>query len=258
MTGRRWTGLGRALGALACLAILAVACGEGTSTPADGSPGNSEPGNSEPVRFPSADGVSLEGRIFGEGAVGVVLSHMLTDDQTSWWDFAEELADEGYLVLTYDFRGFCPGGSAGCSEADPHLGKTWRDVVGAVEYIRTRGAQQVMLVGSSLGGTASLMAAAQEGVSADAVVALSALVEIEGMELTPDVLRRVTAAELFIAGTGDGTAAEDARTLYEGSPRPKRVEILTTFDHGTEILEGNQAGRAHTLILDYLERYADA
>lgn len=245
VTGRR-PGPGRALAAILCLVTLAAACG-GDETP------SRAPEGSEAVTFPSADGVVLEGRLLGEGSVGVVLSHMRPSDQTSWWGFARELADEGYLVLTYDFRGYCPGGAAGCSGGEQDLGEIWRDVVGAVGFIRSRGAQRVVLIGASMGGTASLMAAAQEGAGADVVVTLSAPVAFEGMNLTPDVLTRVSAAKLFIAGTGDGSAAADAETLYASSPPPKRVEILTTDDHGTDILDGNQSGRARTLILTYLE-----
>ena len=247
VTGRRWTGLGRALAAFLCLATLAAACGGDQEVPAG------PPEGSQAVTFSSADGITLEGRLLGEGSVGVVLSHMRPSDQTSWWDLAEDLADEGYLVLTYDFRGYCPGGVAGCSEGEQDLGEIWRDVVGAVGFIRSRGAQQVVLIGASMGGTASLMAAAQDGVGAEVVVTLSAPVAFEGMNLTPEVLTRVSAAKLFIAGTGDGAAAGDAQTLYASSPLPKRVEILTTDDHGTDILDGNQSGRARTLILAYLE-----
>ncbi len=251
VTGRRWPGFGRALVALLCLATLAAACGgdeEVLTAPPEGS---------MVVTFPSTDGITLEGRLLGEGSVGVVLSHMRPSDQTAWWDFAKDLADEGYLVLTYNFRGYCPGGAAGCSAGVQDLGEIWRDVVGAVGFIRSRGAQQVVLIGASMGGTASLMAAAQDGVGADAVVALSAPAAFEGMDLTPDILTRVSAAKLFIAGTGDGSAADDAQKLYESSPPPKRVEILTTDDHGTDILHGNQSGRARTLILAYLEQYVE-
>jgi len=247
VTGRRWPDLGRALAALLCLVTLAAACGGDEGTPAG------PPEGSEVVTFTSADGITLEGRLLGEGSVGVVLSHMRPSDQTSWWDLAGDLADEGYLVLTYDFRGYCPGGAAGCSEGEQDLGEIWRDVVGAVGFIRSRGAQQVVLIGASMGGTASLMAAAQDGVDADVVVTLSAPVAFEGMNLTPEILTRVSAAKLFIAGTGDGSAAADAQTLYASAPPPKRVEILTTDDHGTDILDGNQSGRARTLILAYLE-----
>ncbi|HKZ76468.1 MAG TPA: alpha/beta hydrolase, partial [Actinomycetota bacterium] len=124
---------------------------------------------SEAVTFTSADGVKLEGRLFGDGPVGVVLSHMLPADQTSWWDFARKLSEGGYMALAFDFRGFCPGGDAGCSEGDKDIGALWQDVVGAIGFLRSEGATQVMLVGASMGGTASLVAAAQDGVEVSVV-----------------------------------------------------------------------------------------
>lgn len=248
VTGRRIC-LGRALATILCVSALAVACGSSEPRP------TKAPEGSEAVSFPSADGITLEGRLLGEGSVGIVLSHMRPSDQTSWWDFAKDLADRGYLVLSYDSRGYCPGGVAGCSAGEQDLGEIWRDVVGAIGYVRSRGASRVALIGASMGGTASLMAAAQDGVQVDVVVTLSAPMDFEGMDLTPDVLTRVSAAKLFIAGTGDDSAAEDAQTLYAMSPPPKRVQILTTDDHGTDILIGNQSGPARTLILTHLEQY---
>jgi pimeloyl-ACP methyl ester carboxylesterase len=251
-TGRRWIAGRRALaGALGVVLALAVACREAE-------PAGVPPEGSRAVSFPSADGVRLEGRLIGEGSVGVVLSHMRPADQRSWWPFARDLADAGYLVLTYDFRGYCPGGVGGCSAGERDLGEIWRDVLGAIDFLRSRGARQVVLIGASMGGTASLLAAAQDQVSVEAVVTLSAPASFEGMDLTPDVLTRVDAAKLFVAGTGDGQAAADAERLFDLSPPPKRVEILTTDAHGTDILSGNQAGRARTLILRYLEQVAPA
>lgn len=238
----------RGLAGIVILAIFAAACAQEPRP-------TTAPEGSRAVEFESSDGIRLEGRLFGDGPVGVVLSHMRPADQTSWWDFAEDLVDEGYLVLTYDFRGYCPGDVGGCSGGDQDLGEIWRDVVGAVGYLRSQGARRVVLIGASMGGTASLVAAAQDGMSADVVVTLSAPASFEGMVLTPDVLTRVTAAKLFIAGNGDGSAPDDAQALYAESPLPKRVEILTTDDHGTDILDGNQSGRARTLILQYLEQY---
>ncbi|HEU4356346.1 MAG TPA: alpha/beta fold hydrolase [Actinomycetota bacterium] len=252
VTGRNATGPTRALAALLVLTALAAACGQ------DRSSSTKPPEGSEAVTFDSADGVPLEGRLLGEGSVGVVLSHMRPSDQTSWWDFAQDLVDEGYLVLTYNARGYCPGGVAGCSQGEPDLGEIWRDVVGAVDFIRSRGAARVALIGASMGGTASLVAAAEDGVDPEVVVALSAPASFEGMDLTPEVLTKVMAAKLFVAGNGDGSAPDDAQALYADSPPPKRVEILTTDDHGTDILDGNQSGRARTLILDYLEQYLGA
>jgi pimeloyl-ACP methyl ester carboxylesterase len=233
------------------LLLLAPGCG-GEEPPTE------PPAGSRSVSFTSADGVELEGRIVGEGSVGIVLSHMRPSDQASWWGFAEDLADEGYLVLTYNFRGYCPDGAAGCSSGETDIPAIWQDVLGAIDLIRSEGAQRVMLIGASMGGTASLLAAAEEGSGVDAVVTLSAPISFEGLSVGPDVLTRVSAAKLFIAGVGDGSAGESAQQLYALSPPPKRLEILTTDDHGTDILDGNQSGRARTMILNYLERYRDA
>ena len=106
-----------------------------------------------------------------------------------------------------------------------------------------------------MGGTASLVAASQEGQDIDAVVTLSAPTSFEGLAATPEVLARVTAAKLFLAGHEDTTAAEAVDTLYAETLQPKRPVILTTGDHGTDILTGNQAGIASTEIIRWLERY---
>jgi pimeloyl-ACP methyl ester carboxylesterase len=211
------------------------------------------------VSFRSPDGVKLAGRVFGDGGVGVVLAHMFPADQTSWWAFARVLAPKGFTVLTFDFRGYCPGGVAGCSEGQRDVAAMWQDVVGAVEFMMARGLVRVMLVGASMGGTASLLAAAQPGVSVAAIVAVSAPQSFEGLTADRTVLGNVTAAKLFVAGNSDPTgAATAALAMFAESPQPKQVEIFTSSDHGTDLLTGNQSGRVQTLIIGYLEQHAGA
>jgi pimeloyl-ACP methyl ester carboxylesterase len=216
--------------------------------------------DSTAVSFPSSDGVELAGRLFGPDAatVGVVLAHMLPADQSSWFDFADRLAGSGYRVLTFDFRGYCPGGTAGCSEGEKDVAAIWQDVQGAVDYLRKQGVRQVGLVGASMGGTASLVVAGEQGDGIGAVVTLSAPEAIDGLAASPETLQRVTAAKLFLAGQTDGTAAEVAQRFYDEGLPPKRVEILTTGDHGTDLLTGNQAEIARTLILGWLSQHLPA
>jgi pimeloyl-ACP methyl ester carboxylesterase len=213
--------------------------------------------NSRVVTFESTDGVRLGGRIFGpEGAIaGVVLAHMKPADQSSWFDFADQLGELGYRTLTFDFRGYCPGGDAGCSEGDKNISALWQDVAGAVGFLQTEGVRRIGLVGASMGGTASLVFASQSGADIDAVVTLSAPDTIEGLTAGPDVLQTVSAAKLFLAGNVDGNAEATAQAFYDGTLQPKRVEILTTADHGTDILEGNQAEIARNLIVGWLGQH---
>lgn len=215
---------------------------------------------STPVAFDSSDGVHLAGRLFGpeHPRTGVVLAHMQPADQTSWFEFADILAGSGYGVLTFDFRGYCPGGVAGCSEGSKDVSSIWQDVAGAASYLRGRGAGTIALVGASMGGTASLVVAGKEANDIAAVITLSAPQSIEGLTVTPDVLASVSAAKLFIAGDGDGLAAQTAQLLYEGSPQPKAVQIVTSSDHGSDLLEGNQAEIVRRQILTWLEVHAPA
>jgi uncharacterized protein len=201
--------------------------------------------------------VHLSGRLFGpEGATaGVVLAHMQPADQSSWFDMADQLGALGYRTLTFDFRGYCPGGDDGCSGGTKDIGAIWQDVAGAVGFMRTEGVRRIGLVGASMGGTASLVYASQNGSDIDAVVTLSAPDAIDGLLAGPDVLQTVTAAKLFIAGNVDATAATTAQAFYDETVQPKRVEILTTADHGTDILEGNQAEIARNLIVGWLAQH---
>ena len=209
------------------------------------------------VTFTTADGVELAGRLFGpdDATAGVVLAHMLPADQSSWYDFAQRLGSMGYRVLTFDFRGYCPGGDAGCSEGKRTIAAIWQDVLAAKDYLSSKGVTRVALVGASMGGTASLVAAAQVPTEIEAVITLSAPVSIEGLTAGPEVVQASGAAKLFMAGDGDTTAADAASTFYEESLQPKKLEILTTSDHGTDLLTGNQGEIARTTILTWLGQY---
>jgi len=235
--------------------VLAVLLSILASCDADASSGSVA--GSREITFPSSDGVTLSGRVFGprDGTAGIVLAHMFPSDQSGWFDFATRLGERGYRVLTFNFRGYCPGGDAGCSQGEKAISAIWQDVEGAVAALRDEGATRIGLVGASMGGTASLVAASREGQDIDAVVTLSAPTGIEGLEAGPEVLAQVTAAKLFLAGHEDTTAAQAVDVFYAETLQPKRPVILTTADHGTDILTGNQAGIASTEIIRWLDRY---
>ena len=234
---------------LTVVALVLAACG--ATTPLGSTEGSRE------ITFRSTDGVKLDGRLFGpdKGSAGVVLAHMFPADQSAWYFFAERLGDLGYRVLTFDFRGYCPGGDAGCSEGEKNIPAIWQDVEGAVAALRSEGVTRLALVGASMGGTASLIVAAKQGRDIDAVITLSAPPSFEGLDASPDTLAQVAAAKLFIAGNEDVGAAQAVDAFYSQTLPPKRPLILTTGDHGTDILTGNQAGIASTEMISWLERY---
>jgi alpha-beta hydrolase superfamily lysophospholipase len=224
---------------VALLALLLLpACG--ASGPAQGRRG-------EPIRFTTDDGVELAGELRGEGDVGVVLAHMFPADRTSWSSFATVLGDRGFRTLAFDFRGY------GDSEGEKDVPEIWRDVVAAARVLRKDGATRVVLVGASMGGTAALRAAVQEPV--DGVVTLSAPSTFMGLTAPPEILAGVMVPKLFVAADGDGTAAETAQSFYEQSPPPKRVEIVTGTEHGTDLLGGRQSELVRSLVTSFIERF---
>ena len=242
-----------ALALVASLSALASACVADRSDEP-----RTPPTSSRRVTFPATDGVVLEGRLFGGESgsdLGVVLSHELPEDQTIWWDFAESLAEDGYLVVTYNFRGYCPGGEGGCSEGEKSIASIWQDTLGAIAYLRSEGAASIALVGSSMGGTSSIVAAAQEKQGVQVVVTLSAPATIEGLTATPAMLQDVPAAKLFLAGSGDTSAAVDAQALFQQASLPKRVEVVPSDAHGTRLLTEGPSELVRSYIESELDQY---
>jgi pimeloyl-ACP methyl ester carboxylesterase len=209
-----------------------------------GCAGAGEPPPGSTVRFETDDGIELTGEFRGTGSLGVVLAHAFPEDRASWADFADLLQEKGYLTLNFDFRGY--GGSAG----DRDIPETWRDVLAATSRLRARGAVRIVLIGASMGGTASLVAASRTTVNG--VIVLSAPTAFMGLSAPPEVLAAIDEPKLFLAASGDGSAAQSAQALYEQSSGAKRVEIVTGDGHGTELLEGGQSEVVRNLILQFL------
>jgi dienelactone hydrolase len=213
--------------------------------------------DSRAVTFRAPGGSRLSGRLFGpdSASAGVVLSHMAASDQSAWLDFADRLGVAGYRVLTFDFPGTCPGGEGGCSNGTASPQTAWQDVAAAASYLRSVGVSRIGLVGAGLGGSASLVAASQPSSNVAVVITLSATADADGIAVGPEVFQTVTAAKLFLAGDADTLAADSAQAFYDASLPPKEVELLTSADHGTDLLIGSQGEKTRNLILGYLDRY---
>ncbi len=227
------------IAAIICLVV--VGCGgESTATPVPNEA-------SRPVSFTTEDGVEIKGRLFGQGQTGAILAHMYPSDQTSWWAFAQVLAEEGFLALAFDFRGY--GESGGDKKGE----LVDRDLKAALEFLRSEGVSRVFLVGASMGGTASLKLASREDVAG--VVSLSAPVEFRGISLEGEQVR---AATLLMATAGDQSAAESLGKMIDGGivGGPELIERVlfdNGNDHGTNILIGENGASARQSILDFLE-----
>lgn len=198
------------------------------------------------VTFTTEDGINIGGNIFGTGSKWVILSHMYPTDQTSWFDFARELAGKGYIVLTYDFRGY------GKSGGDQDIPNIYKDLEAALNFVKQYDAEKIFLIGASMGGTASLIVASKEEV--DGVVSFSSAMEFMGLSAEGTV-QDIESPKLFMASQGDGGAADAANKFYEDSTTSKYMVILNGNSHGTFVFEEEpeDAEIAKQNIFDFLE-----
>lgn len=180
------------------------------------------------VTFTTEDGIEINGNIFGSGNRWVILSHMYPTDQTSWFDFARYLADNGYIVLTYDFRGYSKSGG---SRDIPNIDK---DLEAALDFVRQYDAEKIFVMGASMGGTVSLIVSSRQPI--DGVISFSSPTEFKDLSAI-DKVGKIDAPKLFIASQGDKNAAKSANTLFDASAEPKEIEILDGNAHGTYIFE---------------------
>jgi alpha/beta superfamily hydrolase len=197
------------------------------------------------VTFMTEDNIELNGNIFGSGDKWVILSHMYPTDQTSWFEFAEMLKENGYIVFTYDFRGYGKsGGSQDISKIDI-------DLTAALEYIKQYDPELIYLMGASMGGTASLFVASKERI--DGVISFSSPSEVQSISAI-SVIGDIVPAKLFIAASGDGDAAQQATDMYEKSMEPKFLEILDGNSHGTFMFEEEpeNAEKVEEIVLNFL------
>jgi pimeloyl-ACP methyl ester carboxylesterase len=185
----------------------------------------------EGITLVTEEGTELDAALVGEGDVGVVLGHQFRSDMCSWLPFAKRLAQGGMQALAINF--------VSTSLDD--------DVVAGVQELQRRGADRIMLVGASMGGTAALVAGAEIDVAG--VAALSAPREFGGLDALPSV-RGLGTPALFLVGRQDTEFARDARLLYRATSSPDKALVVTTgSEHGTDLLQDPQAERA---LLDFL------
>jgi dienelactone hydrolase len=249
--------MSRAHATLILAALIAVPSGCGSSEsaqkphPAQRAPaplppaGHGGPAGARAVGFRAGDGVGLRGRLFGRGRAAVVLAHMgnRPDDESDWYPLARRLARAGYLVLTYNRRAVCTGEVKpyDCSAGENDFGKSWQDVIGAVRFVEARGARSVAVGGASIGGTAAVYAAQTGRIHPAALISLAGVNHISTYSLDRQDVQRIGGAKLFVSARRDPDgAADSARELSGWARPPKRLVLVDSELHGTDMLDRRQ------------------
>src|SRR5262245_15661833 len=185
-----------------------------------------------PVAFPTSDGVSLGGELYGDasgqGVQAIILSDEGDNSRVRWLPLARQLAAWGYLVLSYSYR--MQG------TPDHQASQAVTDLRAAIAFLRTRHIAALTLMGSSLGGMVSVKAATVERV--DAIVAISAPIEYQDVRLSDTELQRLGVPKFFVTSEENYPFTEDIQHMYDVTPVPKEMHVYPGRVHGLGLFEG--------------------
>jgi pimeloyl-ACP methyl ester carboxylesterase len=183
------------------------------------------------VTFETEDGETLNGTLFGRGAVDIILAPDYPGKQEGWIPFAEAATQAGYRVLTFDFRGY----------AQPEDRVEWSDspadLDAALDFMRALDGKQFVIMGAGQGSLAAILAA-REHEDVIGLAALSTPRAINGLSLADSDLRRLDVPSLWVGARTD--LAQSVEELYElAGSDDKEVWVYEGSSlSGTFIFEG--------------------
>lgn len=192
------------------------------------------------VRLLTADKTRLLGVMIGRGPRTVVLGHQLYSSLCEWLPYARTLAAKGFSVLLLDFRGH---GSSGFG-VRARGSRLDLDLRAAVTELRRRGAESVVLVGASMGGTAAMVAAASIVPTVQGAVSLSGPVTY-GLLSADVAVARMSVPVLFEVAEND--YPEQSQILFDlAASQDKRLIVVPPVEpaHGTALLQVPEARAA--------------
>jgi alpha/beta superfamily hydrolase len=198
------------------------------------------------VSFPTSDGGTIYGDLYGAGDRAVVLAHGGRFDKATWGMQAHALVKAGFRVLAIDLRGY--GRSHGPGDADIFSAPLHLDVRAAVRYLRQTGARSVSAVGGSLGGHAAASASIDAPGEIDRLVMLAAT--------TSSPAEKLPGRKLFIVArddaSGDGPRLPGIRAQFEQVPEPKEFVLLDGDAHAQYLFATDQRDRVMGEIVRFL------
>lgn len=200
------------------------------------------------VSYKASDGTRLEGVTLGQGRVGILLGHQVNSNVCEWFPFARTLAEQGFRVLAFDFRG---NGSSYPVGGDP--GRLDLDIPAGVEQLMRLGAEEVVVIGASMGGTAAVVAGASP------IDGLAGVISMSGPGVFADLdagaaARKLDVPVLYLAGRADGTFASEARRMYQKTRSPdKELMIVPGASHGSLMLLPPEEPGVRKAILSFIE-----
>ena len=199
------------------------------------------------ITFDTPDGATITGELYGSGETAVIFS-VMGNCRPGWRELAHLTAAQGFMALTYPWRGCGESGRVD----DDELQKFVDDARGAINFAREQGADKIILAGASLGGLASAKLAIESGASALIIVASPPAISQWGFEIEAADLD-TSIPKLFITAEKDAIVSASAtRDLYELAAEPKEWQVYPGNRHGTDLFETESGGEMQQRILEFI------
>lgn len=195
----------------------------------------------------TSDGATIHAHEYGKGRRGIVLAHGGRFNKETWRDQARTFETAGFRVIALDFRGY--GASTGPGQKDTFTAPLHLDVLAAIDYLRSKGCNDISLIGGSIGGSAAANAAVEAGPAK--VNRLVLLAATPGKQ--PD---KLTGNKLMIIAREDADGAGLRLPRYSAEwdkvPEPKRIVIVDGSAHAQFLFFSDERERVIKEIMMFL------
>lgn len=201
----------------------------------------------------TSEGESLQGDLYGRlpATRAAILVHGQNWDASGWRDVAPLFVARGIAALALNLRGY---GASGGKTNRYRPGKPWTpvaDVHAAKRLLRERGAKEIALVGSSMGGSA-VLASSFEG-DVECVVAISAPVAAVPEELS----KKVSGRKLFVCADRDSLrATPNVLQCFKDANAPKKLVLFGGREHSRAMFTASYGDEALDEIVEFVCRHA--
>ena len=217
-------------------------------------------------RFVTEDNVEIIGEMWLPEqplSPGIILLHMLGRDRSTWYDFVEQLVDEGIAVVAIDFRGHGESIKQGETTLDftkfteEDFNNMVLDVNVVLDFFRSDqriDKERIAIIGASIGANIALKVAASNP-EIKAVVLLSPGRKYRGVNTEAAILDYGKRGVLIAASEEDEYAANSSRFLKELAQGDSRLLMYNYVGHGTNML--GQTIDLEEEIIKFLQLYLE-
>lgn len=221
------------------LPFFLFGCLEQINIAQNAQPGKS-PGTLITTAFTTTDGVAISAKNYNAlSKKSVILTHMLGSSKDAWNNFAVQLSEKGFNVLSIDLRGHGQSGGGNYSTfSDAQWNAATNDIQAAAQYLKEQDKEEICIIGASIGANLALNYAASDQ-SIKKIVLLSPGLDYHGVKTSETIKQYGNRKILFAASSEDEYAFSSAQALFESAGSGKEFKQLDGKGHGTQMLENS-------------------